>query len=322
MPERLVIALGGNAFATPDTPLTMAGQFQFAERLARQIAPLFDGGRQIVITHGNGPQVGQMLVRVEEALGKAYEVPLEVCVAESEGELGYVLQQSLYNVLAEGDVSPRIASVLTQVVVAPDDPAFSAPTKPIGQFYSFEQAEQLRERGFVLHEDAGRGFRRVVASPRPIRIIEGGVVAALLELGVTVIAAGGGGIPVVERGAQLVGVDAVVDKDLTSALLGEALGARDLLILTGVPCAYRDFDTPEQQPLARITTSEARALRDAGHFAPGSMGPKIEAAIQFASRPGSRAIICNPDSAVSALAGECGTIIMDGSTVASDKAEA
>lgn len=308
-PERLVIALGGNAFATPGESLTMAGQFRFAELLAHHLAPLFRNDRQIVLTHGNGPQVGQMLVRVEEALGKAYAVPLEVCVAESEGELGYVLQQSVYNVLRATGGSPRIAGVLTQVVVAADDPAFALPTKPVGQFYSAEQAEQLRQRGFHVCEDAGRGYRRAVPSPRPLRIVETEVIDMLLKLGVIVIAVGGGGIPVMERDGQLAGVEAVVDKDLASAVLGAALGARELLILTGVPCAYRDFGTTRQTPLGRLTVAEAGQLLAEGHFAPGSMQPKVEAAIQFAQRPGCRAMICDSASAMAAMVGAAGTII-------------
>jgi carbamate kinase len=309
--KRLVIALGGNAFALPGEPLTMAGQFRFAEKLAHQLVPLFRSDRQIVMTHGNGPQVGHMLVRVEEALGKAYGVPLEVCVAESEGELGYVLQQSLHNVLRETGAWPRIASVLTQVVVAADDSAFVTPTKPVGQFYSAEQAVELRQRGFHVCEDAGRGYRRVVPSPHPLRIIESDVIDALLNLGVVVIGAGGGGIPVVEHAGKLEGVEAVVDKDLASAVLGSALDARELLILTGVPCAYRDFGTPQQKPLGHVTAAEARELMVAGHFAPGSMQPKIEAAVQFAQRPGCRAMICDPASAMAAMAGTAGTIIMN-----------
>jgi carbamate kinase len=311
MAQRLIIALGGNAFATPGEPLTMAGQFRFAEDLAQRLAPLLSGDRQIVLTHGNGPQVGQMLVRVEEALGKAYSVPLEVCVAESEGELGYVLQQSLYNVLRATVVMPRIAGVLTQVVVDADDPAFTAPTKPVGHFYSVEQATLLRQRGFHVCEDAGRGYRRVVPSPRPLRIVESEVIDALLNLGVLVIAAGGGGIPVVERDGRLQGVEAVVDKDLTSAVLGTAINARELLILTGVPCAYRNFGTAQQTSLGRLSVVEAGQLLAEGHFAPGSMQPKIEAAIQFARRPDCRAMICDPASAMAAMTGAAGTVIMD-----------
>jgi len=311
MAERLVIALGGNAFVSPGEPLTMAGQFRFAEQLAHQLAPLFSSDRQIVITHGNGPQVGQMLVRVEESLGKAYAVPLEVCVAESEGELGYVLQQSLYNVLRVCGSSPRIAGVLTQVVVAADDPAFATPTKPVGQFYSAAQAAQLRERGFHVSEDAGRGYRRVVPSPSPLRIVETDIIDALLNLGVIVIGVGGGGIPVVQRDGKLAGVEAVVDKDLSSAVLAAALGARELLILTGVPCAYRDFGTSRQASLGRLTVAEAVQLVAEGHFAPGSMQPKVEAAIQFAHRPGCRAMICDPASAMAAMVGAAGTIITD-----------
>lgn len=309
MPDRLLIALGGNAFVTPDEPLSMAGQFQFAGQLAQQLAPLFTPDRQIVLTHGNGPQVGQMLIRVEQALGEAYAVPLEVCVAESEGELGYVLQQSLHNALRERQLEQPIAGILTQVVVDQGDPAFDNPSKPIGPFYDSEQAKQLMAEGLDVREDAGRGYRRVVPSPRPVRIVECNVIEALLEIGVIVIAAGGGGIPVFEEHGGLRGVEAVVDKDLSSALLGEALGADLLLILTGVPCAYRWFGTSRQEPILRATPAEAETLIAAGHFAPGSMLPKIEAASLFARKPPRRAVICDPASALDAIAGRAGTTI-------------
>lgn len=309
MPDRLLIALGGNAFVTPDEPLTMAGQFQFAGRLAEQLAPLLASERQIVITHGNGPQVGHMLIRVEEALGKAYAVPLEVCVAESEGELGYVLEQSLHNMLRERGIERPIAGVLTQVVVNHHDPAFNNPSKPIGPFYDAAQADRLKEEGFDVREDAGRGYRRVVPSPRPVRIVESDVIAALLELGVIVIAAGGGGIPVVEEVGRLVGVEAVIDKDLSSAVLAEALSVNLLLILTGVPCAYRWFGTDRQEPIVRAAPDEAESMLDEGHFAAGSMRPKIEAAIQFARTAGRKSIICDPPSALEAIKGRAGTTI-------------
>ncbi|MAG93183.1 MAG: carbamate kinase [Planctomycetaceae bacterium] len=309
MADRVLIVLGGNAFVTPGEPLTMAGQFAFANQVLSALAPLLLGDDQIVITHGNGPQVGHMLTRVEAALGEAYAIPLEVCVAESEGELGYVLEQSLHNLFAERGCVRPIASLLTQVVVDPHDAAFGEPSKPVGPFYDRMQSEELSRQGFAVREDAGRGFRRVVPSPAPQEIIDVEVIETLLEAGVVVIAAGGGGIPVVRKEGRLRGVEAVVDKDLASALLGQELDARLMVILTGVPCAYRDFGSPDQQPLGRLDVARAEQLLAEGHFAPGSMQPKIEAALAFASRPDCRAVICDSDSLSEALKGNAGTII-------------
>jgi carbamate kinase len=311
MTERTILVLGGNAFALPGQPLTMARQFEFARQAFEALSPLLLQDRELIISHGNGPQVGHMLIRVEEALGKAYAVPLEVCVAESEGELGYVITQTLYNILEKSGRQRAIASMLTQVIVDSNDPAFSKPTKPIGPFYTSEQAKAVSQRGFPLHEEAGRGFRRVVPSPRPREIMDVGVINTLLQAGVLVVAAGGGGIPVIRAGNQLRGVEAVVDKDLTSALLGELTDARLMLILTDVPCAYRDYNTPDQSPIGRIGITEAQKLIDEGHFAEGSMKPKIEAAIQFSRRPDSRTIICNVDVLDQALIGLAGTIIAE-----------
>lgn len=304
-----MVVLGGNAFARPGEPLTMAGQFAFAEVLFRRLLPLFASGRRIVITHGNGPQVGQMLTRVEAALGKAYALPLEVCVAESEGELGYVLQQSLLNVLRENGLDRPVVSLLTQVVVDEADPAFASPSKPVGVFYSAEQTQELRTQGFVLREDAGRGFRRVVPSPQPRTIIETQTIGQLIQTNVIVVAAGGGGIPVIERDGRLIGVEAVIDKDHTSTLLGELIDADEMLIVTGVPFAYRHFGTANEQPIVRVTPDEAESLIREGHFSAGSMLPKIEAAVRFARRPGTRAIICDIDSLPDAISGRAGTII-------------
>ena len=307
--KRVVVVLGGNAFASRDGRLTMCGQLQFAHESLCQLRPLLDENVQLLISHGNGPQVGHILTRVEEALGKAYSIPLEVCVAESEGELGYVLEQSLINVLAECGQSRSVVSLLTQVVVEEDDEAFEHPTKPIGPFYDMRQAERLREKGFAVVEDAGRGFRRVVPSPKPREIVELDVIRRLFELGVIVIAAGGGGIPVVRRGDKLSGIEAVIDKDLTAALIADRLQADTLIVLTCVPCAYKNFDTPHQDPINRLTVEYARQLLSEGHFAPGSMCPKIEAAIQFASQPERQVIICDPRSLAFAMKGQAGTIV-------------
>lgn len=311
-PRRVVLVLGGNAFVSAAGKVTMAGQFALAERVLRACARLLAPDVALVIGHGNGPQVGHMLTRVERSLGAAYAVPLEVCVAETEGELGYVLLQSLHNVLSELGPSRPIASLLTQVRVDPSDPAFAAPDKPIGPVYAPEQAEELRARGFAVAHDVGRGLRRVVPSPRPLEILDLEVVEKLLALSVIVIACGGGGIPVVREGARLRGVDAVIDKDLTAALLADALDAELLLIVTGVPCAYLDYGKPSQRPLGEVTASELRAHAAAGHFAPGSMGPKLAAAAEFASRPSRRAIVCDPDSIDAALRGQAGTRVRAG----------
>lgn len=313
-----IVALGGNAFARPGEPITMAGQFAFAESLFRQLIPLLTSGRRIVVTHGNGPQVGQMLTRVEASAGKAYSLPLEVCVAESEGELGYVLQRSLSNVLREHGMQRPVVSVLTQVLVDEADPAFELPSKPVGVFYSADQAASLRDRGFVVKEDSGRGFRRVVPSPQPSGIVEAEVIRRLVKSGVIVIAVGGGGIPVVERDGRLCGVDAVVDKDLSSALLGELIDADQMLILTSVPCAYCDFGTASQTALKRMSPDEAAALIKAGHFAPGSMLPKIEAAVRFSKRPGCRTTICDAESLPGALQNSAGTLVQSNSAANDD----
>jgi carbamate kinase len=315
MPERTILALGGNAFASPQQPLTMAGQFEFAHAALRSLRPLLEDGRDLVITHGNGPQVGHMLIRVEQSLGTAYAIPLEVCVAESEGELGYVIEQALRNVLAELGQRRPIAGLLTEVVVDPDDPAFEHPTKPVGPYYTIKQAAELRDKGFTVAEDTGRApgelkrLRRVVPSPKPLEIIDVRIIDTLLQSGAIVIAAGGGGIPVVREDGQLRGVEAVVDKDLTSSLLGTAIDARRMIILTNVPCAYRNFGTRKQMPIGKIDIHTAQQLLDEGHFAEGSMRPKIEAAIQFSGRPNCRTIICNVETLERSGAGEACTLI-------------
>ena len=220
-----------------------------------------------------------------------------------------MLELALHNVYADLRRKRAIAALLTQVEVAADDPAFRNPTKPIGVFYSQSQAEELRQRGFAVIEDAGRGYRRVVPSPVPLEIVELDVIRRLMVTGTLVIAAGGGGIPVVREGGKLRGVEAVIDKDLTAALLADKLDAELLLILTDVPCACRNFGCENQEPIGRIFGDDASQLITAGHFAPGSMQPKMEAAVRFANRPGRRAIICNSSSLQAALQGQAGTII-------------
>ncbi len=307
--NRVVAVLGGNAFAPSEGALTMEGQIEFAHHAAEQLMPLFDEGAELLISHGNGPQVGHILRRVEAAIGLSYRLPLDVCVAESEGELGFVLGQALRNVSHEHGISRDVISVLTQVEVSSDDPAFARPSKPIGPFLNYEKAEQLRAAGSHVVEDAGRGYRRVVPSPRPLRVLELKAIRLLLAAGQVVVAAGGGGIPVVNKNGRLVGVEAVIDKDWTAALMADQLNAETLVIVTCVPCAYLFYNTDQQQPITQVTPAQLKAWLDEGHFAPGSMRPKAEAAIQFASKPGRRAIICDVESLPAALVGEASTII-------------
>ena len=300
------MSLGGNAFARPGDDLTMASQFEFAASTLAPLAALLERDRQLLVTHGNGPQVGYILTRVEEALGKAYALPLEVCVAESEGEIGYVLQQTLHN-LTRGE--RPVATLLTQVLVDAGDPAFALPTKPIGPWFEPEQALALERAGMdLVHDKAGRA-RRLVPSPAPLEIVEMRVIRQLLALGVIVIAAGGGGIPVVATDKGLEGVEAVVDKDLASALLAAGVGAEQLVMVTGVAGAYTDFDTEKARLITRTDPEQLAAWQAEGHFPAGTMGPKVEAAIRFVRDTGGRAVICQPGDLAAALVGEAGTVV-------------
>ncbi len=309
MSARLVVSLGGNAFAAAGEEMSMSGQFAFAARTLAPLADLFVGDWQVLITHGNGPQVGYILTRVEEALGKAYALPLEVCVAESEGEIGYVLQQTVHNL--SGGRRP-VATLLTQVVVDAEDPAFADPTKPVGPWFEGAQATALERSGIPLVRDGAGRVRRVVASPRPQAVVEIGVVRKLLDLGITVIAAGGGGIPVVRRDGALEGVEAVVDKDLATALLAVGIGADQMVLVTGVPGIYCHFGTSQARLLARTSPDELAQWHREGHFPPGTMGPKVEAAIQFVRATGRRAIVCQPTDLAAAVEGRAGTLIESG----------
>jgi carbamate kinase len=307
---RVVLVLGGNAFARRDAPLTMQGQFEFAESALAQITPLLDRDVRLLVSHGNGPQVGSMLARVEASVTSVYALPLSVCVAETEGELGYVLAQTLHNLFRARGIDRPIATLLTQTEVDPNDPAFRSPTKPIGPVLDAAAAERLRRMGATVCEDVGRGLRRTVASPEPLAVVELSIIERLLSAGVVVIAAGGGGVPVVRRDGGLHGVEAVIDKDLAAAQLGADLGADRLVILTDVPCAYLHFRSTRETPLGRVRASEVRARLAEGHFAVGSMAPKMEAAARFASRRGCSAVVCDPPSLQAALRGEAGTTVV------------
>lgn len=306
--RRRVVLLGGGAFAAPGEKLTMAGQFDFAEQALESLASVFDPRDELLLVHGNGPQVGHMLARAESSLGSSYSIPLEVCVAESEGELGYVLQQTLRNVLARRVIDRSVVSVLTQTVVADDDPAFGSPSKPIGPVCDRDQARVLRDEGYALRETQ-EGWRRLVPSPEPREIVEIEVIESMLRMQTIVVAAGGGGIPVVrDESGRLVGRDAVVDKDLAGALLASALGADELVIVTSVPCVYLDYEGSGQRRLDHTTPTELACLSEEGHFGEGTMAPKVEAARRF-SASGGRTIICDVDSLADALGEKAGTVV-------------
>ncbi len=313
-PAAVLIAIGGNSLIRDGERGTIAEQFENSRSTARQIGALVSTGWQVVVTHGNGPQVGFILLR-SELVGDDPTIPrlsLDMAVADSQGGLGYIVANSLVSELARVGHRDRVACLLTQTVVDAEDPAFARPAKPIGAFFTAEQAQLHRTRDrWVMIEDAGRGYRRVVASPRPRRIVEAPAIRALLDAGFVVIAAGGGGIPVTESAPGVYrGVEAVVDKDLTSALLAATLRVPVLLLSTGVQKVAIRFRKPDQQDLERITVKEARDHLAAGEFPPGSMGPKIEAAIAFLEGGGREVVITSPDHLADAVAGRTGTHIV------------
>lgn len=309
------MAIGGNSLIKDKLHQTVRDQYIAAGETCWHIAGMIRDGWDVAITHGNGPQVGFILRRSELAAHELHEIPLEVAGADSQGAIGYALQQNLYNDFARLGIDKQAVTVVTQTEVDPDDPAFQSPSKPIGSY--MEEPEALRRRdqeGWVVMEDAGRGWRRVVASPKPIRIIEEDAIRSLLEAGFVVISVGGGGIPVVrDAGGDLEGVAAVIDKDRASSLLASGIGAELFIISTAVEKVALRFGTPQQEWVDRMTLSEARGyLADGTHFAKGSMAPKIEAVIGYLERGGGEAIITNPENVERALAGETGTHIVPG----------
>ena len=308
MGKKIVIALGGNALGK-----NLPEQMIAVKKTAKAIAELIEEGHQVIISHGNGPQVG-MIQNAMAEFSRAHDqplAPLSVCVAMSQGYIGYDLQNALREELLDRGIPRPVSTVLTQVRVDPEDPAFKNPTKPIGHFMSREEADKMvREKGYVVREDAGRGYRRVVASPRPVEIVEIDTVKDLLNAGQVVIAAGGGGIPVIAQGHHLKGVPAVIDKDFASCRLAQMLSADCLIILTAVEKVAINFGKPDEQPLDRINCEQARAYIDQGQFAPGSMLPKVEAAVEFAqSAPGRSALITLLEKASDGIVGKTGTWI-------------
>jgi len=316
--KMVIVALGGNVLIRENEKGTVEQQWRHAEEMCRRIFPLIERGHNIVITHGNGPQVGNLLIKNEQAARIVPTMPLDVCGADSQGEMGYMIQQALLNELRRNNLRRFVVTMITQVLVDGDDPAFRNPDKPIGPFFEEDRAEQLRrEQGWRMIEDSGRGHRRVVPSPEPKRVIQKDMIKLLAEAGHIVVACGGGGIPIMkDNGGDYVGVEAVIDKDRASGLLASLIGADMLVILTRVSRVALNFGTPEQKDLGRMTLSEARRYLDEGHFAPGSMRPKIESAIRFLEgQPEGTAvtrevIITDPEHLAEALEGKHGTRIV------------
>lgn len=309
--KTIVIALGGNAILQPGQNGTVDEQMENVDSTAEQVAELIAQGHRVVITHGNGPQVGALLIQQEAGRDRVPPMPLDVCGAESQGQIGYMLQQSIGKMLARRSIQRPVATVITQMVVDPNDPAFANPTKPVGPFYSAAYAEQrMKETGEKWIEDAGRGWRRVVPSPDPIRIVEQDAILSLVRTGAIVIANGGGGIPVIEKGGLYKGVEAVIDKDLGGECLARDVGADVLLILTDVAHVALHYKTPHQVDLHTVQLDDLIRYQQEGHFKAGSMGPKVEACRRFVERGGEAAIIAQLDRAVEAIHGNAGTRIV------------
>ncbi len=313
-PRTAVVAIGGNSLIKDSSHQSVQDQYVAAKETCHHIVGMIRHGWNVVIAHGNGPQVGFILRRSELAAGELHEVPLDVCGADSQGAIGYALQQNLANEFRRYGMDRHAATVICQTEVRADDPAFAHPSKPIGSFMDEKMAEMRRQQGWELIEDANRGWRRVVASPTPVRIVELSAISSLVAAGVVVITAGGGGIPVISReDGDLEGVAAVIDKDLASALLATALGAELLLVSTAVEKVALNFGRPEQSFVDRLTASEARRYLGEGiHFAVGSMAPKIQAVLNFLDNGGTEAIVTDPANVERALAGETGTHFVPG----------
>ena len=311
MSKLAVVAIGGNSLIKDEAHQSVPDQFNAVRETAVHIAGMIEDGWNVVVTHGNGPQVGFILLRSELASKAMHTVPLDSCGADTQGAIGYMIQQALYNEFLRRDIQRYAVTVVTQTVVDRDDPAMQNPSKPIGSFYHEEEAlSKMSKEGWVMVEDAGRGWRRVVPSPLPREIVERDAIDTLIKSGFIVVAVGGGGIPVVrEHTGALSGVEAVIDKDLASSLLASELHADLLLISTAVEKAALNFKKPNQVDLHRITLSEAKQYYEEGHFAKGSMGPKVKAVINYLERGGSAALITMPETIGKALKGDTGTWI-------------
>jgi len=304
----MLIAVGGNSLIRAGEKGTTAEQLANARRTAAAIVGLIRDGYHLVVTHGNGPQVGAQLLRSERAADQVPGQPLDVCGAASQGEIGYLLSQSLQDELAAAGEHVPVVSLVTQSIVSATDPAMKHPTKPIGPFYSRAQAEERKRLlGWEIVEDAARGYRRVVPSPEPVEIVELEVIRSLVGQGVLVIACGGGGIPVVRQNGDLHGIEAVIDKDRASALLASQLGVDEFAISTDTDYVYLDYKKSTQRPLTRVTASDLQQHYSAGHFPPGNMGPKVESALHFLQAGGKEVVITSYEHLREAVAGRAGT---------------
>jgi len=311
MTQLAVLALGGNSLIRDASHLTVPDQYATCVETCQHIVGLLKHDYSFVITHGNGPQVGFILRRSELSRRELHAVPLDSCVADTQGAIGYNLQMALQNAMSEAGMRRDVVSLVTQVVVDADDPAFQNPTKPIGSFMTEAEAQARRAEGWNVVEDAGRGYRRVVPSPRPREIIEFDAIKALLDQGTIVVAVGGGGIPVLrDKRGQLKGVEAVIDKDLASSLLARQLNADLFIISTTIDQVSLNYGKPDERPIDRMTLAEAEQYIREGHFAPGSMLPKIRAIVEFVRASGHRAVITNPEHLAAALAGHAGTLLV------------
>jgi carbamate kinase len=304
-----VVAVGGNSLIKDKTHKTIPDQYAAASESMTHIAGMIEDGWDVVITHGNGPQVGFILRRSELALHELHPVPLDYCGADTQGAIGYMFQRALYNEFRQRRMDKTAATVVTQVLVDRDDPAFENPTKPIGSFMDESMAlKQREEEGWSVVEDAGRGWRRVVPSPIPVRIVERDAISALIQSNFVVISVGGGGIPVVEnQDGNLEGVEAVIDKDFASSLLASSIQADLFLISTAIEKVALSFNKPDQQWLDQVTLAEAKQYLAEGHFAKGSMEPKVQSILQYLEGGGKEAIVTTPENIGRALAGETGT---------------
>jgi carbamate kinase len=307
-----ILAVGGNSLILDEAHKSVEDQYAAVAETCRHIAGLVKAGYRVVVTHGNGPQVGFILRRSELAAKELHQVPLDSCGADTQGSIGYQVQRAMYNEMRDWPQRPVVATVVTQVLVDRNDPSFKKPSKPIGSFMDEKTATEHRQKnGWDVVEDAGRGFRRVVASPKPVRIIELEAIRRLLENDIVVVAVGGGGIPVVEdEKGRLQGAAAVIDKDLATSLLAKELKADLLIISTAVEKVCLNFRKPDQKDIDRMTLAEAKRYLAEGHFAPGSMKPKVEAIIEFLESGGKQALITDPQHLVPALEGKSGTWVV------------
>lgn len=312
LPRRLLIAIGGNAIHPGHIEGTAAEQLAVAAHTGKVLLPIMEMDNELIITHGNGPVVGKILMRQAIARGRIAPMTLDICVAHSQGGIAYLLMQALENTLREAGNRRHVVCLLTQVEIDANDPAFKTPSKPIGFFYDETEAQEIaRSFGWQMKEDAGRGWRHVVPSPNPKHIVDISLIDAVAKNGAVVIAGGGGGIPVVrEPNGVRRGVEAVIDKDLCSAHMADVLGVEVMMILTAVPHVAIYYGTPQQRELETVTLPEVRAYQRQGHFAEGSMAPKVEAACRFLERGGKRAVIAHLEDAHAALHGKAGTQIL------------